>query len=134
MLRQFIIIFLLSITSCKAQKITIEHISSTSNKPIYTLIITKEREASVSLYERVLVLNSDEYRIVYNYIANNNTEVDFEIQEYPFGSFKITFDKKKYILKDSNLSKVYFEKLIKLLQERNMKKASEEIKLILSRL
>lgn len=126
--------FFLGNLSCKTQSIIFEHISTISDKPIYTLTITNKRSTTVSLKERLIVVSRKEFEIIYEYVIKNATKVRFEIKEYPFGSFKIAFNNRNYVLEESNLSKDYFNKLIELLDFHKMQKISKEIRILSSRI
>jgi hypothetical protein len=134
-----LLIYILSNISCVSQSVEIRHISSWSDKPIFTLIISKNEILKKSIEERFIKVDKDDLFFLIDFITNNEKNtVEFKNIEYPYGAFIIKVQnpksKKSYVLENVKISSEYFRKLIVFLEANNKKNLAEEFRKILIRL
>lgn len=125
--------------SCVSQSIEVRHISSLSDKPIFTLIIYNKEILKKSIENQYVKVDKYDLNILLNYFKKN--EINLFVnnnKEYPFGAFIIEIqnqvNKTSYLLDNSKISSEYFRKLIIFLNSNNKKNLAEQFSIILKRL
>jgi hypothetical protein len=125
--------------SCVSQSVEIRHISSWSDKPIFTLIISDNEIIKKAIEERFIKVDKDDLNILLDFIKNNETKaIESKNIEYPYGAFVIKVrnphSEKSYVLVNGKISSEYFRKLIIFLDTNDKKNLAEEFRKILIRL
>lgn len=139
MKKTLLLTYILLNISCASQSVKIKHIADFSDKPIFTLIISNDDTSVKSLKEHHIKVSKEDLNILLDFIVVNKTnKKQIKNKEYPYGAFVVeanrTYDKKIYVLENTEISVDYFKKIIVFLDTNNKEYLSQEFSKILNRL